>query len=118
MTTDLDETMQFEHVVCVRDGKVSDDIDNRRELWAPECVFDGWGDGAHVEPGTGWELMNGYSGQYRYSGPIMHESEYIGGKLERDILESDGYYVAVVCTDLGASDDSVCGWAVAYRSID
>ncbi len=54
-----------------------------------------------------WELLNGYSGQDRYSGPIMHNSEYIGGQLERDILETPGVYVVVVSQYLNVCD--TCG---------
>jgi len=43
-----------------------------------------------------WTLMNGYSHQNSYGGPIMHNSEYIGGAMEQDILSTPGYYVALV----------------------
>lgn len=43
-----------------------------------------------------WQFFSaGYTGQYSYNGPIMHNSEYIGGRLERDILGQPGYYVAI-----------------------
>jgi hypothetical protein len=50
----------------------------------------------------------------------MHNSEFIGGGLERLILETPGYYVAVYCTwtpedDADEDEDTVEGWAVAYR---
>ena len=68
----------------------------------------------------GWELMNGYSGQDRYAGPIMHNSEFIGGQMERDILETPGIYVALVCywPDAEESDEDETyaeGWAVARK---
>ena len=58
-----------------------------------------------------WELLDGYSGQDRYSGPIMHASEYVGGRMERDILATPGVYVALVDYCLDDSDPE--GWAVA-----
>jgi hypothetical protein len=62
-------------------------------------------------------LLDGFSGQYGYSGPIMHPSEFIGGGMERHIRETPGLYVAVVVTDLDVDDgdDDAVGWAVAYR---
>src|SRR5690606_17743804 len=40
-------------------------------------------DAAMIEEiaGQGWTVETGWSGQYSYSGPVMHESEYIGGSL-------------------------------------
>lgn len=53
----------------------------------------------------------------------MHASEYIGGKLARDILATPGLYVAVVSyatleDDDPEPDDSIAGWAIAYRETD
>jgi hypothetical protein len=69
----------------------------------------------------GWELLDGYSGQYGYGGPIMHPSEYVGGDLERDILAEPGVYVVttVACLGPDESDDQdgpdIAGWVVARR---
>lgn len=125
----LNDIMQFEHVIRVDDdGNVHDDVTG---IYAPD-VHDEYphGDDVIVD-GEGWSLMNGYSGQDRYSGPIMHPSEFIGGGMERDILASPGYYVAVVvydetssepcevdgCDECGESDDNVSGWAVARKEV-
>lgn len=62
---------------------------------------------------TGWTLLSGWSGQYSYSGPIMHPSEFIGGGLERHIRETPGYYAAVIVYVDGEEDPA--GWAVVYR---
>jgi hypothetical protein len=49
----------------------------------------------------------------------MHESEYVGGALERYIRENAGHYVIVVVTGLNPIDESdIVGWAVAYRDIE
>lgn len=48
----------------------------------------------------------------------MHNSEYIGGGMERDILSTPGYYVALVCyyfPEEEGGDMESEGWAVAYR---
>lgn len=99
---------EFDSVYEVRDGQTF----ARLDLHAPS-LYDG-------EVGGPWELMNGYSGQDRYAGPIMHPSEFIGGRLERDILENDGVYVSLVnyyTPEDADDDDNVDGWAVA-RMVD
>lgn len=50
-----------------------------------------------------WEPMTGYTGQHGYSGPHMHPSEYVGGALARDILDTPGLYVCVT-VDYGPCD--------------
>lgn len=118
---DLGALMEIDHVIQVHaDGRVTDAPPG---IYAPE-VYDG-----EVQPG--WTLMNGYSGQHGYAGPIMHPSETIRGKLAEDILAEPGIYVAVVSTvldgleecddcadmDEGGPCDShdVDGWAVARK---
>lgn len=105
----LNDVMEFEHVVTVtRDGRVLDGPDN---LYAPDVLDD------EIQS-EGWEFLDGYSGQYGYSGPIMHSSEFIGGGMARDILATPGVYVAVVAMyspdedDDDGSDYGAEGWAV------
>lgn len=99
----LNEVMEFDHVVRVHeDGSVTDEPN----VWAPD-LHDG-----ELE-GSEWELLDGYSGQDRYSGPIMHSSEFIGGGMADDILSTPGVYVALV--DYPTDDDDPEGWAVARR---
>lgn len=106
MTTTLNEIMEFDHVIEVHaDGWISD----RRDIYAP-TLNDG-----ELE-GDEWTLLNGFSGQDRYAGPIMHQSEYIGGGMERYIRETPGVYVALV--DYPLDDSEPDGWAVAYRSTE
>lgn len=46
--------------------------------------------------GTDWELVSaGYTGQHGYRGPVMHNSEFIGGRMEADFRATPGVYVAV-----------------------
>jgi hypothetical protein len=97
----LNDVMEIDHVIRVwPDGTVSEP----RDVHAPE-LFDG-------EVGGAWTLMNGYSGQYGYSGPLMHASEFIGGYMALDILKVAGWYVALVNTEPDDSDPT--SWAVAY----
>lgn len=90
-TRTLSDRMDFDHVVQVHeDGTVTDmPYPGRREFWAP-TLMDGEIDS------DDWTLLHGFTGQYGYNGPIMHNSEYIGGALERHILETPGVYVALV----------------------
>ena len=121
--TELRSLMDFDHVVRVLDGVATDDNVPHH---APETIVDVDADGqilaeheadllADVKA-AGWTLLDGYSGQYLYSGPIMHPSEYIGGRLADDILAEDGFYVSVVVRT--TDDDEDAGWAIAYRPLD
>lgn len=107
----LSDLMEFDHVIRVHaDGSISEPSG----VHAPEVT---WSGGTHDVSGEGWDLLNGYSGQHGYSGPVMHPSEFIGGGMERDITSQPGYYVAVVVSDLdSATEDETpdAGWAVAF----
>lgn len=103
----LNDIMEFDHVIEVHaDGSVTDGPPG---VYAPDLYESELSCG----PDDGWSLMDGYSGQQGYSGPCMHQSEFIGGGMERDILAKPGLYVALV----GYPDDDSepTEWAVAYR---
>ena len=119
----LNDFMEFDHVIEVlADGTVSDD----NAIYAPTMV---WGKlesprFSHSDDRE-WSLMSGYTGQYSYNGPSMHSSEFIGGRMARDILETPGYYVAIIDEAPCYYENSECdievgcdcepsGWAVAY----
>lgn len=65
-----------------------------------------------------WDALVGYTGQQGYRGPVMHQSEYIGGGLERDILATPGTYV-VCAVEVEPSEDEPdpfpAGWTVLRR---
>jgi hypothetical protein len=108
MFDQLDKIMETDHVVQVHaDGTVTD---GPAGLYAPGLVDDEL-DSSH------WEFFStGYTGQYGYAGPIMHDSEFIGGRLARDILAEPGIYVAVAACYLPDDNDEEItyeGWAVA-----
>lgn len=76
----------------------------------------------------GWDLLTGWTGQSGYSGPLMHPSEFVGGKLAEHIMETPGYYTCVVISSdkpCPCGEDQVgcecpldvepAGWAIAYR---
>lgn len=108
---DLKAIMEFDHVVTVRsDGTVTDGPGG---IYAPTLLDERLDD-------SRWTLITyGYTGQYGYRGPVMHDSEFIGGKLAADILAEPGVYVAVVAHwspehgDDDSTEDIVEGWAVA-----
>lgn len=61
--------------------------------------------------GTGWEFVDGYSGQHGYSGPVMHASEQLAGGIARDVLADPGVYVVTVVEDLDDMDNPA-GWVL------
>jgi hypothetical protein len=80
----------------------------------------------------GWKLHTGASGQQGYSGPIMHDSEYIGGGLADHILASapgtrwcalinyvdtPNEMCSIDCDPEAGCDHDIAGWAVAYREV-
>lgn len=123
--SELSDLMEFDHPVIVYpDGAVSDDLD---DVYAPESVIDTDEDGQILADHerawiqgmreAGWEPLTGYTGQDGYNGPIMHPSEYVGGRLERDMLNEPGIYVAVTVEAVpGDEDTDPAGWAVLRRA--
>ncbi len=115
----LNEAMNFDSVIYSHgDGTISD-VEPGSSLYGPEVSTweqeDGTWDG--VDVAGPWELLSGFSGQYGYSGLHTHASEYIGGGLARHILETVGFYVAVVITPVPLDEDDDVepdSWAVAY----
>lgn len=101
----LNDIMEFEHVIRVHeDGTIT----HERDVHAPSLLDD-------ELDSDRWTLLDGYSGQDRYSGPIMHNSEFIGGTMEQDIRSTPGVYVAIVSNYIDDDDDEIEaeGWAVA-----
>lgn len=137
MDQKIDDLMQFDHVVAVMpDGRVIDTDEgfNPLDVHAPvvEMGYDGPFEDAQIGKEhdaammehlrkQGWEVLSGYSGQYSYSGPVMHRSEFIGGGLEDRIREEPGFWVALtVEIHPGPEDDDeteseVVGWIVARK---
>lgn len=95
-------------------------------VYAPEVWHDEVSDVLIGEEGwevseEGWEAFStGYTGQHGYSGPVMHASEYIGGRLADDILTTPGVYVVCAVEVLPEDDDPEpfpAGWIV-LRKVD
>jgi hypothetical protein len=124
ITRELDEIMSFGHLIRVNeDGTITEDV---WYVHTPESVHvdtdaDGSILGIHTQnlideqQREGWSFFTkGYSSQDRYTGPVMHECEAIGNRLERDILAQPGYYVAV-SVEVYDDPEHPAGWAVLYR---
>lgn len=127
----LNSVMEFGHVIRVNaDGTVTGRVEDApyfdEALRSYLVNADTWEWEEEINLPEGWTLMGGYSGQDRYSGPIMHASEYIGGRMARDILEAPGDYVALVmesdcgytqehCSEEVGCDCEPAGWAVAHK---
>jgi hypothetical protein len=104
----LNGIMDFDRVIQVHeDGTVT----HRPDLYSPDLTD------YELTPADKWTLLNGYSGQDRYSGPVMHNSEQLAGGIARDILAEPGVYVAIVAYWSPDEDDNeettLEGWAVA-----
>lgn len=107
----LSDMLEFDHPVIVHaDGTVSDAVG----VYAPEVYEDG--DASLPYVNDGWELLDGYSGQCGYSGPVMHPSEFVGGRLADDVLSEPGIYVVTAVCD--PDDGEAYGWVVARRAED
>ena len=115
----LSAEMEFDHIIYSHgDGTISD-VNPYVSLWGPDVYVCEGDDGTWVErvDGGPWTLLTGFSGQYGYSGPLMHASEYIGGGLARHILETPGFYMAAVVIPMPLDEDGdeePDSWAVAY----
>lgn len=65
-----------------------------------------------------WRLLNGWSGQHDYSGPVFHPSEHVSGGLEEYMLSQRAEWCALTVEDVATEDDPCpepVGWVIAYR---
>ena len=65
----------------------------------------------------GWKAVSGFSGQHDYDGALMHPSEFIGGGLEKHILETPGYYAVEVVAD-EEDEDIDAGWVLLHKPLE
>lgn len=98
---------EFDYPFRITDTSFEDGL---TDVWAPSLCDD-------ELDSEGWEFVNGYSGQYRYSGPIMHNSEFLGGRMALDVLDTPGVYVCVIANwspdeDDDEDSDTAEGWAL------
>lgn len=132
VTQTLNEIMQFDRVVLVKDGTVTEvDIDSPDMLYVQldsdgQMIGSDARDGVDVlvdSPLHGWTPLQGHCGA-QGEGPksfIQHSSEFIAGGLEDRILSNPGYYVAVLVDgmeDEPSGDDTLVGWTVLFKDLD
>jgi hypothetical protein len=125
---ELNDRMEPDHVVRVLNGGR---VAEAEGSYAPELVMWTDSDGQALPDSdadlheqaksAGWRLLEGWTGQDRYHGPVMHPSEFVGGRLAEHILETPGEYVVTVVTALGEDEESdsdePAGWAVCFREV-
>lgn len=123
---------EFDQVFQITEGGV---LDGPAGIYAPESVendseHDILVDGVPKRglTSTGWQALEGYTGQYGYDGAVMHDSEFIGGHLANDMIEMSATYEAegtpLLWTKVLASyeeegEDEIQyeGWVILYRKI-
>jgi hypothetical protein len=118
---ELDKFAEFDHPFRVNDwghdgfpdGSVTDDLPG---VYAPS-VYWYEGDSQEYIDGSGWEPVNGYSGQDRYSGPVMHASEFLGGGMAKEVLSTPGIYVVTTVEDPD-DPDNPAGWMLLRRDLE
>lgn len=104
----INSAIEFDQVFRVTENGLVIDEPN---VYAPSS-YDGSLDA------SGWSYWStGYSGQDRYTGPIMHASEQLAGGIARDLLAQPGVYALVVDYSLDEEDgdDNATGWAVVRK---
>lgn len=103
----LNAHVEFDSPFRVHPGNVitHGDVPNGRDYWTPE-LLDGDMERAHAD---NWELLEGYTGQYGYNGPVMHDSETLSGGLARDVLNEPGVYV-VIASNYNPDPDEPCDY--------
>jgi hypothetical protein len=126
MKSTLEDLMVFGHIVQSDGNGNVEDTDDAE--YGPEVLYVELDDDGQMseeprpsEIGYGdWVLLSGFTGQYGYHGAVMHDSEYVGGNLERHIRDTAGLFVAVL-VDGELSEDSgesvPVGWAVAFKEL-
>lgn len=145
MDQPINDLMEFDHVVAVMpDGRVID-VDegfNHLDEYAPEVTihYDGPFKEAQISREDtaamidylgqqGWEALCGWSRQHltQKDDPIMHPSEFTGGRFEERIREEPGYWVKLAVeihpgeddpeheSNGGSGESDNVGWIVARK---
>lgn len=104
------ELMEFGRVIQVgKEGVPFPALNGLGLSTAPEEIqyVDLDGDGGAPDPVApkGWEYLRGFTNQQGYRGPIMHDSEFIGGGLADHILENPGFYSTVLIEGMQDPED-------------
>lgn len=127
MSTDLRfladaiQARDFDHPFRVVDGAVVDAPGH----YAPAVYHDETTD-VFIDDER-WRCLRGLTGQYGYSGAVLHASEYVSEGVATVILDvvtacDDVVFALVVVMgllgeDSEGSDYEPAGWAIAYREL-
>ena len=114
------DAIEFDHPFTILNGEVCD----VPGVWAPEVssyeLEDGCWSEAELDDSVNWEMVShGWTGQYGYNGPVMHNSEYIGDRIAERLAEMAEDYkafavIAVSCIPLDEDAESdLDGWVIA-----
>jgi len=103
-------------------------VGNIAGQYAPEAVNpDGTADATEIQ---GWQLLlSGYSAQWSYSGPWMHDSETLSDAILDLITSTPGYWVAIYGTYECEYEDEhpethhecephIEGWTMAHKPFE
>lgn len=70
----------------------------------------------------GWEALTGFTGQYGYSGAVMHASEFVGREIARELVrladdEPQTFVMVVVSAGVleDGEEDEPAGWAILRK---
>lgn len=111
---EIDSAVEFDSPFLVNEDGTVELSGNH----GPDEVYGGlYGDGS-LMISDGWETWSdGYTGQYGYNGPVLHDSEFLGGGIAHDLLEEPGEYCLCfvtymcddMCEDLWEEGEESCG---------
>lgn len=66
-----------------------------------------------------WVPETGWTGQYGYNGSVMHDSEFVGGRIADHVLSTPGYWKAVPADHYAPDEDAVSeGWVLLHKEDD
>lgn len=110
--SDMEDILSFYATPVLFQGTSAIETD----LHNPEVIYMLEDGGLDLGP---WNALSGYSGQYRYNGPIMDSSEYISEGMGEDLLAVLQGKTACVVEVQAWSDHfqeyDECGWAIIYQ---
>lgn len=117
---DLNDVMDLDHVIRVNDDGTVSDYPTVSGIYAPDVVNLPYPGDIEIQSPLPWKAETGRTGQYGYSGAVMHPSEYIGAGLASYILATPGYWVAVEVRDDDGTypEGDPVGWALLHLALE
>lgn len=110
--------LDFDHPFTI---DVNGDVQDVPNEWAPNVCHSETDDIEIDDPA--WEgAIEGCTGQYSYTGHVMHSSEFIGGSLARYIIDTNdaGTVFAIVAVEVTPDDEDEepepAGWTIVRKN--